>query len=49
MSIESFLLRMPKVELHVHLEGAIRPATLLHLAARHDVALPTSDKAGLQE
>ena len=49
MSLESFVLRMPKVELHVHLEGAIRPATLLHLAARHDVALPATDEAGLRE
>lgn len=49
MSLASFLARMPKVELHVHLEGAIRPATLLHLAARHDVALPANDEAGLRE
>ncbi|MEX3013953.1 adenosine deaminase [Gymnodinialimonas hymeniacidonis] len=31
---------MPKVELHVHLEGAIRPATLMHLAAKNRVNLP---------
>ncbi|MEM7746712.1 MAG: adenosine deaminase [Pseudomonadota bacterium] len=30
---------MPKVELHVHLEGAIRPATLMHLAAKNGVDL----------
>lgn len=32
MSIESYVLAMPKVELHVHLEGAIQPSTTLELA-----------------
>jgi adenosine deaminase len=39
---------MPKVELHVHLEGSIRPATLLQLAQRNDVSLPAQDVRGLQ-
>jgi len=29
---------MPKVELHVHLEGAARPETLLTLAQRNGVS-----------
>lgn len=49
MSLDAFLLRMPKAELHVHLEGAIRPATLLRLARRHGVELPARDEAGLRE
>jgi adenosine deaminase len=49
MSVESFIRAMPKVELHVHLEGAIAPATLLELAQRHQVALPASTVEGLRE
>lgn len=38
--LESFIRAMPKVELHVHLEGSIRPETLLQLARRNHVPLP---------
>ena len=49
MSLHTFAHRMPKVELHVHLEGAIRPATLLQLARRNDVRLPVQDEDGLRD
>lgn len=48
MSLELFLRRMPKVELHVHLEGAMRPGVLLELARRNGVELPASDEEGLR-
>jgi adenosine deaminase len=48
MNLGDFLHEMPKVELHVHLEGSIRPATLLTLAERNGVALPADDLEGLR-
>ncbi len=40
MSLAEFIQQMPKVELHVHLEGSIQPETLLKLAQRNKVQLP---------
>ena len=39
--------RLPKVELHCHVEGTMRPATVAELAARNGHALPTDDPTEL--
>ena len=49
MSLENYIRAMPKAELHVHLEGAIQPATLLKLARQHQVALPADTVEGLRQ
>ncbi|GAA2224492.1 adenosine deaminase [Herbiconiux moechotypicola] len=38
----------PKIELHVHLEGAVRPATLFELARRNGMALPVDSLEELE-
>lgn len=48
--LSEFIQDMPKAEIHVHLEGAIKPQTVLELAQRHGKldALPSTDIESLQ-
>jgi adenosine deaminase len=43
ISYEEYLRRVPKVELHCHFEGTVRPQTFADLARKHGVELPTQD------
>ena len=42
------LARLPKAELHVHLDGSLRPETMVDLARSARVELPTTDPAALR-
>lgn len=41
--IEALVAAMPKVELHVHIEGTLEPETMFALAARNGATLPWPD------
>ncbi len=49
--LKTFIQKLPKAELHVHLEGAIAPDTVLELAQRHKMteSLPAKEVAGLKK
>src|SRR5579859_4867929 len=49
MNLDDFIRAMPKVELHVHLFGAIQPDTLLTLAKKHNVELLANTVDGLRQ
>jgi adenosine deaminase len=48
-SLREIIQDLPKVELHVHIEGSIQPETLLKLASRNNIELPATDVAGIRE
>jgi len=47
--LKAFIQRIPKAELHCHLEGSIQPASLLKLAARNSIELPFKDEEGAKK
>ncbi len=47
--MEPFLALLPKIELHVHIEGTLEPELMFALAARNGISLPYADVAALKQ
>ena len=47
MVTEAMIKRLPKVELHDHLDGSVRPETIVDLARKAKIELPTEDPGEL--
>ena len=43
-----FIEKIPKTDLHLHLDGSLRLSTLIELARENEVELPAYDEAGLR-
>ena len=48
MLTRDLIARLPKAELHVHLDGSLRPATMIELARAARFELPTTDPEALR-
>ena len=48
MGVQDLVRLVPKVELHVHLEGTLEPELAFGLAARNGIALPYADAAEMR-
>jgi adenosine deaminase len=49
VTLHDFIRAMPKVELHVHLEGSTQPEAVLQLANKHGITLPADTVEGIRE
>ncbi|HEY5621456.1 MAG TPA: adenosine deaminase family protein [Pontiella sp.] len=46
---EQFIRKIPKTDLHLHLDGSLRLSTLIEMAKATDLELPSYEEAGLKE
>jgi adenosine deaminase len=49
MITEEFIKEMPKSDLHLHLDGSLRLGTLIDLAKKNNIELPSYTEEGLKE
>jgi len=46
---KEFLLKIPKTDLHLHLDGSLRLSTLIELAKKEGITLPSYTEEGLKK
>ncbi len=46
---EQFIRKIPKTDLHLHLDGSLRLSTLIEMAKDENIELPSNEEAGLNE
>jgi len=49
MVTQAMIKKIPKVELHYHLDGGVRPGTIIQLAEKQNVTIPSHDPEALAE
>jgi adenosine deaminase len=49
ISMKDFIVRLPKAELHLHIEGTLEPEMAFELAAKHGVTLPYASVEAMRE
>ena len=49
LSMQDFITRLPKAELHLHIEGTLEPEMAFALAAKHGVALPYASVEAMRQ
>ncbi len=48
LNLEEIIRKMPKVELHLHIEGTLEPEMMFNLADRNGIKLPFNNIAGIR-
>ena len=42
------LVSLPKIELHCHLDGSLRPETIIDIAKKEGISIPSFDRNEIQ-